>query len=79
MRYSKLSDDIEFLMQEESGSRKQNTKHIKYQYKYKYKYKYKYRNKYKYKILNDKRKKGALDIGQRQKGQKQTQTFTNIH
>ncbi len=40
MRYSKLSDDIEFLMQEESGSRKQNTKHIKYQYKYKYKYKY---------------------------------------
>ena len=69
MRYSKLSDDIEFLMQEESGSRKQNTKHIKYQY----------RNKYKYKILNDKRKKGALDIEQRQKGQKQTQTFTNIH
>ena len=49
MRYSKLSDDIEFLMQEESGSRKQNTKHIRYQYKYKYKYKYKYRNKYKYK------------------------------
>ena len=51
----------------------------KYKYKDKYRYKYKYRNKYKYKILNDKRKKGALDIEQRQKGQKQTQTFTNIH
>ena len=77
MRYSKLSDDIEFLMQVESGSRKQ--KHETYKVQIQIQIQIQIQKQIQIQNTKRQRKKGALDIGQRQKGQKHTQTFTNIH
>ena len=74
MRYSKLSDDIEFLMQEESGSRKQ--KHETYKVQIQIQIQIQIQKQIQIQNTKRQKKEGGTAHWTKTKG---TETHTNIH
>ena len=74
MRYSKLSDDIEFLMQEESGSRKQ--KHETYKVQIQIQIQIQIQKQIQIQNTKRQKKEGGTGHWTKTKG---TETHTNIH